>query len=182
MMEDYASLYADYNRKLKPLVAEIEGRTERFTDDLLSHLAKMFDEIALYAQDREESGNSNHLKIAQEALNRGISDSHQTLIMVLRKKLQAFSRQMGKDLNKLDGGRLVGPFKAGMKKIDTLINEQRYEEAYHICELLETECDKLVSDVVVHKAPNTHWITIGVRWMLSILISVAIGMAVAYFA
>lgn len=185
MNQDYSSLYSDYNNELKPLVSEIEGRTEMFEKGLLTHLATMFDEIALHAQakaDCQDKEATKHLNLADESLCISIKDSYQTLIMVIDKNIKAFSRQVGKSLSKLSGGRFVGLFKSQLKNAREYVNAEDYKSAYKEYSKLEEACNKQIPEVITHSTSCVRvWGTI-LEWLLSICISVGVGIVVSCYS
>lgn len=181
MNQDYSSLYSDYNKVLKPLVSEIEGRTEKFEEKLLTHLATLFDEIALHAQAKEESEKEEavqHLQRADEALYISIEDSYQTLIMVIDINIKAFSHQAGKSLSKLNKGAFVGPFQFRLKKAREYVRAKDYKSAYKEYSELEEACNAQIPEIIVHDSNCVRvWGTI-MEWFFSVCISVWVGMVV----
>ena len=49
MLPDYQPIFQKYNNDLKPLISEIEGRVERFSQPLLLNIASVYDYMSISA-------------------------------------------------------------------------------------------------------------------------------------
>lgn len=185
MNQSYSTLYSDYNKRLKPLTSEIEGRTEMFEKELLLQLAIMFDEIALHAQAKEENQEdeaAQHLHYADDALRNCIEDSYQTLIMVIDKNIKIFCHQAGKSLSKLNGGRFIGPYRQKLKDARNFLCREDYKKAYELYSEVEELCNKQTSDVIVYRTSHVRTLELVMEWLLSICISIGAGFMVSCYS
>ena len=183
-------LYDKYNKTLRPLVSEIEGRNEYFEEPLLVNVASMFDHIAL--SDANTENQSFHIDQAVSDLDLCISQSYQYLIKNLDEKMHDFEKRCNaSDRNILDGGKFIGKYKSlktqaqnsvrrGIEKddIDALCD---YESAYVSYSRIEKMVDRELPVQVMHNTRNNSRIWTILGWGLSIAISVLMGKLAANY-
>lgn len=181
-----SELYNRYNKILRPLVSEIEGRNEHFEEPLLLDVASMYDSIALSATCTNEEKCDSYLNKASDFLDLSISHSYQYLIKNLDEKMMAFEKRCNaSDRNLLDGGKFVGKYvslkqeakkyvRNGCKKndVDAL---KDYQLAYKSYSDIEKLIDRELPVQIMQNTRKTSCIWAIVGWIVSILISVAIG-------
>lgn len=109
-----SDLYTQYNKTLRPLVSEIEGRNEYFEEPLLQELAQMFDAMALAESvELSDDEKTDMLELASRSMDLCISHSYQYLIRSLDEKIRVFEKRCkASDRNILDGGKFIGKYVA----------------------------------------------------------------------
>lgn len=190
MLPDYQPIFLKYNNDLKPLVSEIEGRLERFSQPLLLNIASVYDYMSISAADGQDKYSC--LAEADRYVDLCISQSYMCLIYAIKKNVDAFEKCLGKKgLRKLNSGHFIGRYTELKKNYSKLIKKAEhmderkalplFKEAYEVL----TEMEKMVN----HEKPNmsliqkesSSWISVAVKWALSIIISVSAGLAVKIY-
>lgn len=191
MDDRLASLYSSYNKKVRPLICEIEGREEQFEEPVLLDIANMFDELSLYRKcESEKVGDAMaHYVQAEANMKLCLSHSYQYLIKSLHESIVAFKNRCGKkDREVLDHGSFCSKFNSlekealdnirrGRNKDDiTAISD--YRKAYN--DLLQMEkmtVRELPVQIMRHSRRSSAVVTI-VQWLLSIGVSIGVGVLV----
>lgn len=109
MLPDYQPIFLKYNNDLKPLVSEIEGRLERFSQPLLLNIASVYDYMSISAADGQDKYSC--LAEADRYVDLCISQSYMCLIYAIKKNVDAFEKSLGKKgLRKLNSGHFIGRY------------------------------------------------------------------------
>lgn len=187
MTQDLKPIYLKYNKKLKPLISEIEGRLELFEEPLLTNLMAQFDYVALYMDKKDQ----NLLKQADYFLDLSISNSFQYLIYALSYKIKVFKKRYGgkKTVEDLSNGEVAGCFKDLERKAQDAVRKgirlndnealPYYKDAYNTY----LELEKIVEQLPLSSLRKKQW-GLGLSllsWILSIIISVIVGILVSSF-
>lgn len=185
-------LYERYNKILKPLISEIEGRLETFAQPLLHSLSSMLDAVAL-AESSEGEERKEGLEVANEALDLSISLSYQYLIYALKGEIEIFEKRVPKDvMEKLGGGKFIGPYTALRGKSISLIEQCKrkdndleclplYKEAYESMSELEGMIYEHNTETLIADKERHSWcIKIAIK-IAGILISLGMGYLVSGF-
>ncbi len=100
-LEDYKSLYDKYNRELRPLSAEIEGRLDMFEEPILKDIYGMLSFIV-----------DNKYIEAEQQMNLSIRHAYEYLLYALLNTTnQIQERYSVDDLESIDGGKFIKDFK-----------------------------------------------------------------------
>ena len=182
------TIYDKYNKELKPLISEIEGRLERFEEPLLINLMAQFDYVSLAILEDDSKQQNIYLQQALSHLDIAITNSYQYLIYALVHKNRLFKKRCGgkKGIAKLADGKYVGEFislekkgknhvRRGMK-LDDCNSYPYFKEAYDCYIKQEIILEKLAAVSITNQKLNKFWTVVG--WIVSILISVIVGCCV----
>lgn len=193
MASTISDIYRRYDNTLRPLVSEIEGRNESFEEPLLNDVASMFDALALSESDMLGEERDKQLERASSYLDLSISHGYQYLIKNLDGKMKAFDRMCkSSDRELLDGGKFVGEYSKLKKEAKVKVREGRqkdditalpdYQAAYDTYVKIEQMVDgKLPFQIMQHaRRSSSMWTIMG--WLVSILISVAVGKTVSEYS
>lgn len=186
-----ASLYNSYNKKVRPLICEIEGREEQFEEPVLLDIANMFDELSLYRKcETERTGDAmSHYAQAEANMNLCLSHSYQYLIKSLHENIVAFKKRCGKqDREVLDHGSFCSKFNSLEKETLECIRNGRnkddlaaiadYRKAYNdLSQMEKMTVRELPVQIMRHTRRSSAATTI-VQWLLSIGVSVGVGVLV----
>lgn len=190
MLPDYNLVFRKYNEQLKPLISEIEGRMERFSQPLLLNLAEVYDYMSIAAAEGQDS-----MKCMEEAdglVDLCISQSYMNLIYAIRKNTDAFEKSLGKKgLRKLDNGHFVGKYQGLKKKRTELLKNAKdiderqalplFKEAYDVVTEMEGMVNHEVANMSLIQTETSSWMVTAMKWILSVTISVAAGVVVKYY-
>lgn len=184
MLPDYQTLFKKYNHQLKPLISEIEGRLEYFSEPLLLNLASVFDYLSIAAAD----GQDYQVNIAEADgyIDRSLSHSYMYLIYCIKQSTDEFEKNLGKRcLRKLDDGRFIGKYMALKKKMAKLLKKAKkldelearplLEEVYKIASGMEKMMNQEKPNMSFVQSESTSWRVVAVKWLLSIGLSVLTG-------
>ena len=180
MHKQVVELYNRYNDTLRPLVSEIEGRNEYFEEPLLINMASMFDFIALSEVCDDCLGKASY------HLNLCISQNYQYLIKNLDEKMNAFEKRCNvSDRNILDGGKFIGKYTSLKKEAQECVRRGRkkkdidaiddYSTAYNLYSKIEELIDRELPVQIMHNTRKKSRTLTIIGWVLSILISIAMG-------
>ena len=87
------ALYDDYNTIIKPLIAEVEARTEQFPLPLFNEIRALHDHIArCYFKDITPEQRNIEIHKAERHVLRIILDCYKCLNLILAKRLISISR------------------------------------------------------------------------------------------
>lgn len=190
MLPDYNLVFRKYNEQLKPLISEIEGRMERFSQPLLLNLAEVYDYMSIAAAEGQDS-----MKCMEEAdglVDLCISQSYMNLIYAIRKNTDAFEKSLGKKgLRKLDNGHFVGKYQGLKKKRTELLKNAKdiderqalplFKEVYDVVTEMEGMVNHEVANMSLIQTETSSWMVTAMKWILSVTISVAAGVVVKYY-
>lgn len=181
-----SELYIRYNKELRPLISEIEGRNERFEEPLLLNVASMYDAIALSEAGMEEEERLFFLNRAFYFLELSISHSYQYLIKNLDEKMQAFEKRCKpSDRVLIDGGNFIGKYVSLKQQAQERVRQGReksdvdalkdFKQAYEYYSGIEKLIDRELPVQVMQntRKESLKWTILG--WITSISISVIVG-------
>lgn len=187
-------LYNRYNKTLRPLVSEIEGRNEYFEEPLLLDITQMFDAMAL-AECGEFSDEDRDimLALASSSMDLSISHSYQYLIKSLDEKVRGFeNRCKASDRNILDGGKFIGKYVTLRKSVRTTVRIARkkddatalpdYRKAYEDYSKIEKMVDRELPVQIMHNTRKNSIIWTVIGWVVSIAVSIACGKFAAMYS
>lgn len=188
-----ASIYNRYNETLRQLVSEIEGRNESFEEPLLNDVSSMFDAIALSTNPSDANKQCMMMEAAASYLDLGISHAYQYLIKSLDEKKNAFEQKCNlSNLDMLDGGKFVGEYSVYKRKAKTSVRAGRqkdditalpdYEAAYRAYTRIEEMIDRELPFQIIQHAKRNSIICTCAGWIISLVISVAIGKLVTIYS
>lgn len=181
-----SGLYNRYNKELRPLISEIEGRNEQFEEPLLLDVASMYDSMALSKTCTDDADRLCFLNQACIFLDLSISHSYQYLIKNLDEKMKGFEKRCNtSDRALLDGGKFIGKYvslkqqaqesvRNGRKKddVDAIVDYKSAYKAYsNIEKLIDVELPVLV---MRNTRKASRWLAVA-GGLASILISVIVG-------
>ena len=178
-------VYNKYNKELKPLVSEIEGRLEKFEEPLLMNLMAQFDYVALSILEDDSNKQRLYLQQALSHLDIAVTNSYQYLVYALAKKNNIFKKRCGgeKGIAKLSDGKYIGKYKSLDKKGKANVRKGLtmevcdagvyFKEAYECYIEQETILEKLAIVSITRKKSFKSCIII--RGLFSIIISIIAG-------
>lgn len=180
-------LYNRYNKTLRPLVSEIEGRNEYFEEPLLLDITQMFDAVAL-AECGELSDDERDimLQLASYSMDLSISHSYQYLIRSLDEKVRDFEKRCNaSDRKILDGGKFIGKYVKLRNKARSNVTIARkkddsealsdYRQAYENYSKIEKMVDRELPVQIMHNTRKNSIIWTVIGWVVSIAISIVCG-------
>lgn len=190
MLPDYNLVFRKYNEQLKPLISEIEGRVEHFSQPLLLNLAEVYDYMSIAAAEGQDS--TKCIEEADGLVDLCISQSYMNLIYAIRKNTDAFEKSLGKKgLRKLDSGHFVGKYQGLKKKRKELLKKAKdiderqalplFKEAYEVVTEMEGMVNHEVANMSLIQTETSSWMATAMKWILSITISVVAGIVVKYY-
>lgn len=180
------AIYSDYNTIIKPLIAEVEARTEQFPLPLFNEIRALHDHIArCYSEGFTESQVDSELHKAERHVLRIMLDCYKCLNLSLHDTVLLFEKQTKHvDLTVLQDGTFYPKYKTlrtqavqtvrkakSLESIDTNAALDMYQSAYNIYSDLE-----LLLDTVT---PDVHWARVHftVRRALQVLLWIASAVA-----
>lgn len=184
MLPDFHALFHKYNEQLKPLISEIEGRLEYFSEPLLQNLASVFDYLSIAAAPGQDE--KANIAKAEEYIDRCLAQSYMYLIYSIKQSTDKFEKNLGKrGLRKLDRGRFVGKYMNLKKERRRLLEAAGTKNEIDALPLLKeahdkaTEMESMVNmeepSVSVALSESTSWWIVLLKWILSICISVVVA-------
>ena len=187
MLPDYYNLFQKYNEQLKPLISEIEGRLENFSEPLLKNLAAVFDYMSIAAAEGQDV--EKNLKKADSLIDCSLSQSYMYLIYALKCDINKFEREVGRRcLKKLNNGLFVGPYNQLKKELKTLLKEAKkmndedalpiLKDAYEAATKMEQMVNNELPNVSLVKSESLSFLSNVIRWVISIAISVLAGFVI----
>lgn len=190
MLPDYNPIFRKYNEQLKPLISEIEGREERFSQPLLLNLAGVYDYMSIAAAEGQDC--MKCMKEADGLVDLCISQSYMSLVYSIRKNTDAFEENLGKKgLRKLDNGHFVGKYLGLKKRRKELLKKAKdiderqalplFKEAYEVVTDMEKMVNHERANMRLIQTETSSWMATAVKWILSVAISVAAGVVVKYY-
>lgn len=200
MDKRFEALFDKYNEQLKPLVAQIEGRYEKFEAPLLENLMDYWECIVQLHQPGHEQDDTL-LQKADEKLSESISQSFVYMIGAYQDEVMGFEKHTSKRMRLLfEGGAFLGDYNKLKKTAsdnikcakktrrrkwylkhgepDFVRSYQWNEAAYNAYRELSERIIGQNTTALLHKSltPSTVWSAIG--WIIGVGISVAAGIYV----
>ena len=127
----FRPLFNKYNEQLKPLVAQIEGRFEKFETPLLENLMHYWEAIVLL-HDEEHKDDAAIWDKAEKVLDESISQSHVYLISGYKDDVRDFERHTSKHARRMfRDGLFLGEYNKLKKEAETnvrLTNKTRHRK------------------------------------------------------
>lgn len=173
------ALYQDYNTVIKPLIAEVEARTEQFPLPLFNEIRALHDHISRCYSDNVSSEQADsEIHKAERHIVRIMLDCYKCLNLSLHDEVLLFEKQTKHiDLTVLQDGTFYPRYKTlRMKAIQTVRKAKSlesqdtnaaldaYQQSYNVYSELETMIDSVT--------PDLHWarIRFSVRRLLQVVL------------
>lgn len=180
------ALYNDYNTIIKPLIAEVEARTEQFPLPLFNEIRALHDHIArCYIEGVSDEQVESETHKAERHVVRIMLDCYKCLNLSLYDTVSLFEKQTKHiDLTVLQDGTFYPKYKAlrtqaiqtvrkakSLESIDTNAALDMYQKAYNVYSELELLLDTVAIDV--------HWASVRftVRRTLQVILWIASAVA-----
>lgn len=173
------ALYQDYNTVIKPLIAEVEARTEQFPLPLFNEIRALHDHISrCYSDNVSVEQADSEIHKAERHVVRIMLDCYKCLNLSLHDEVLLFEKQTKHiDLTVLQDGTFYPRYKTlRMKAIQTVRKAKSlesqdtnaaldaYQQSYNVYSELETMIDSVT--------PDLHWarIRFSVRRLLQVVL------------
>lgn len=191
------ALYKEYNMVIKPLIAELEARTEQFPLPLFNEIRALHDHIARCYSERISSNQvDSEIHKAERHVTRIMLDCYKCLNLSLHDEVLLFERQTKNvDLTVLQNGTCYPKYKTLRTKATKMVRKAKSLESLDTQSALDTYqnsynlyCD--LENVIEEVAPDLHWarIRFSVRksmqvllWILSAIASGVISIILAKY-
>ena len=191
------ALYKEYNMVIKPLLAEIEARTEQFPLPLFNEIRALHDHIARCYSERISSNQvDSEIHKAERHVTRIMLDCYKCLNLSLHDEVLLFERQTKNvDLTVLQNGTFYPKYKTLRTKATKMVRKAKSLESLDTQSALDTYqnsynlyCD--LENVIEEVVPDLHWarIRFSVRksmqvllWILSAIASGVISIILAKY-
>lgn len=191
------ALYKEYNMVIKPLIAELEARTEQFPLPLFNEIRALHDHIARCYSERISSNQvDSEIHKAERHVTRIMLDYYKCLNLSLHDEVLLFERQTKNvDLTVLQNGTFYPKYKTLRTKATKMVRKAKSLESLDTQSALDTYqnsynlyCD--LENVIEEVVPDLHWarIRFSVRksmqvllWILSAIASGVISIILAKY-
>lgn len=191
------ALYKEYNMVIKPLIAELEARTEQFPLPLFNEIRVLHDHIARCYSERISSNQvDSEIHKAERHVTRIMLDCYKCLNLSLHDEVLLFERQTKNvDLTVLQNGTFYPKYKTLRTKATKMVRKAKSLESLDTQSALDTYqnsynlyCD--LENVIEEVVPDLHWarIRFSVRksmqvllWILSAIASGVISIILAKY-
>lgn len=191
------ALYKEYNMVIKPLIAELEARTEQFPLPLFNEIRALHDYIARCYSERISSNQvDSEIHKAERHVTRIMLDCYKCLNLSLHDEVLLFERQTKNvDLTVLQNGTFYPKYKTLRTKATKMVRKAKSLESLDTQSALDTYqnsynlyCD--LENVIEEVVPDLHWarIRFSVRksmqvllWILSAIASGVISIILAKY-
>lgn len=191
------ALYKEYNMVIKPLIAELEARTEQFPLPLFNEIRALHDHIACCYSERISSNQvDSEIHKAERHVTRIMLDCYKCLNLSLHDEVLLFERQTKNvDLTVLQNGTFYPKYKTLRTKATKMVRKAKSLESLDTQSALDTYqnsynlyCD--LENVIEEVVPDLHWarIRFSVRksmqvllWILSAIASGVISIILAKY-
>lgn len=191
------ALYKEYNMVIKPLIAELEARTEQFPLPLFNEIRALHDHIARCYSERISSNQvDSEIHKAERHVTRIMLDCYKCLNLSLHDEVLLFERQTKNvDLTVLQNGTFYPKYKTLRTKATKMVRKVKSLESLDTQSALDTYqnsynlyCD--LENVIQEVVPDLHWarIRFSVRksmqvllWILSAIASGVISIILAKY-
>lgn len=182
------SIYSDYNTIIKPLIAEVEARTEQFPLPLFNEIRALHDHISrCYSKGITDEQVDFELHKAERHVVRIMLDCYKCLNLSLHDVVLLFEKQTKRiDLTVLQNGTFYPKYKSlrtqsikavrkakSLEAINTNDSLDAYQQAYNVYSELELLLDTVTADV--HWARVRFTVRRTMQVLLWILSAVASG-------
>ena len=179
MEKRIVGLYKDYNNVIKPLIAEVEARTEQFPLPLFNEIRALHDHISrCYSDEATNDSIEDEVVKAQRHSLRIMLDCYKYLNLTLHDEVILFERETKHiDLTVLQNGTFYPKYKEVRSNAIKLVRKAKSEEPLDSVKALDTyqlsynaytEIETLIDSVYT----DVHWarVRFSVRKGLSILL------------
>ena len=191
------ALYKEYNMVIKPLIAELEARTEQSPLPLFNEIRALHDHIARCYSERISSNQvDSEIHKAERHVTRIMLDCYKCLNLSLHDEVLLFERQTKNvDLTVLQNGTFYPKYKTLRTKATKMVRKAKSLESLDTQSALDTYqnsynlyCD--LENVIEEVVPDLHWarIRFSVRksmqvllWILSAIASGVISIILAKY-
>lgn len=191
------AFYKEYNMVIKPLIAELEARTEQFPLPLFNEIRALHDHIARCYSERISSNQvDSEIHKAERHVTRIMLDCYKCLNLSLHDEVLLFERQTKNvDLTVLQNGTFYPKYKTLRTKATKMVRKAKSLESLDTQSALDTYqnsynlyCD--LENVIEEVVPDLHWarIRFSVRksmqvllWILSAIASGVISIILAKY-
>ena len=191
------ALYKEYNMVIKPLIAELEARTEQFPLPLFNEIRALHVHIARCYSERISSNQvDSEIHKAERHVTRIMLDCYKCLNLSLHDEVLLFERQTKNvDLTVLQNGTFYPKYKTLRTKATKMVRKAKSLESLDTQSALDTYqnsynlyCD--LENVIEEVVPDLHWarIRFSVRksmqvllWILSAIASGVISIILAKY-
>lgn len=180
------ALYNSYNTIIKPLIAEVEARTEQFPLPLFNEIRALHDHIArCYSDGFSAEQADTEIHKAERHVVRIMLDCYKCLNLSLHDAVLLFEKQTKHvDLTVLQDGTFYPKYKSlrtqaiqtvrkakSLESMDTDVALDMYQNAYNVYSDLELMLDSVATDI--------HWarVRFTVRRILQVLLWIASAIA-----
>lgn len=186
-----AALYKRYNVVIKPLIAEIEARSEKMPLPLFNEIRAFNDHVAhCYLENADSKMVGDELEKAGRHINRITLDCFKCLNVILYEKLEVFERQTRNvDLTVLDNGCFYPEYKRLRKEAASYVKEAKLKEGVCLQEALGNyqeayKCYVKIDELVDCRTEDVKWAKVRFRvkkvvtvvlWVLSVLLSALVS-------
>lgn len=189
------ALYQDYNTVIKPLIAEVEARTEQFPLPLFNEIRALHDHISRCYSDNVSSEQiDSEIHKAERHVVRIMLDCYKCLNLSLHDEVLLFEKQTKHiDLTVLQDGTFYPRYKTlRMKAIQTVRKAKSlesqdtnaaldaYQQSYNVYSELETMIDSVTPDL--HRARIRFSVRRLLQVVLWILSAIASGVISIFLA
>ena len=180
-------LYKDYNNVIKPLIAEVEARTEQFPLPLFNEIRALHDHISrCYSEGATIDSIEEDVVKAQRHSLRIMLDCYKYLNLTLHDEVTLFERETKHiDLTVLQNGTFYPKYKEMRSNAIKLVRKAKTEEPLDSVKALDTyqlsynaytEIETLIENVYteVHWARDRFSVRRGINillWLLSAVLS-----------
>ena len=180
-------LFNQYNQVIKPLIAEIEARSEAMPQPLFNEIRAFTDHIArCYFKDITDEKLDEELQKAGRHVVRITLDCFKCLNILLFKKVEEFERQTKNvDLKVLDNGEFYPKYKKLKRDAAETVKQAKLAESKDSTEALklyDTAYNKYVEleDLLKGSAENVKWARVHftakrilkiTAWVVSVIVS-----------
>lgn len=185
--EDIQHLYRAYNTVIKPLIAEVEARTEQFPLPLFNEIRALHDHISrCYCDGVTEEQIEKNIEKGERHVVRIILDCYKYLNLSLHDSLMLFERQTRNiDLTVLKNGTFYPEYKSLRTKAVQMVRKAKtleslnskaaldtFQESYNVYTQLENLIDEVTPDVHWARVRFTarRWLSV-ILWILSAVAS-----------
>lgn len=173
------ALYKEYNMVIKPLIAELEARTEQFPLPLFNEIRALHDHIARCYSERISSNQvDSEIHKAERHVTRIMLDCYKCLNLSLHDEVLLFERQTKNvDLTVLQNGTFYPKYKTLRTKATKMVRKAKSLESLDTQSALDTYqnsynlyCD--LENVIEEVVPDLHWarIRFSVRKSMQVLL------------
>lgn len=124
------AIYSNYNAILKPLIADIEARYEKFPPALFNEIRALHDHIArCFLQIDDSEFISKELMKAEGHFNRSLLDCYKYLNVYFHDFLKSFEKRSGQEcLMAINNGEFLGQYRCHVDKAVAYVRRAKKSE------------------------------------------------------